>query len=151
MLGQSDWLNKSFSSQLNESEIKRVLQGLMLNTYRAFMLQEDEQIYDCLARSVDGEFLSEVFLQNCEILRLQDEESALTLITGLDIKSIDKMSRDKDDTLNVRVQWDAYGKVHHWQHVHFRCNSYQADVILIPQDGYWKLTKVQVLNEERVL
>lgn len=151
LFGRSDWLDVRISTHPTKPEIKRILQGLMLNTYRSFMLEQDEMIYDCLARSVDGDFLGEVFLQNREILSIQDEESALTLITGLDIKSIDQMSRDQDGRLHLRAQWDAYGKVHHWQHVHFRCNSYEAEVTLVPKDGYWKLTKVQVLNEERVL
>ena len=49
-----------------KAEATRILQGLMLNTYRAFMLQRDEDVYDALARSVAGEFLSEVYLQNRE-------------------------------------------------------------------------------------
>ncbi len=151
VLGQSPGLSLRVSSLPPEADVKRALQGLMLNTYRAFMLQEDELIYDCLARSVEGEFLGEVFLQNREILSMQEEDAALTLINGLDIKSIDHMSRDSEGRLQLRARWDAYGKVHHWQHVHFRCNTYEAEVTLVPTEDYWKLTKVQVLNEERVL
>jgi hypothetical protein len=135
----------------DQTEIKRVLQGLMLNTYRAFMLQQDEHIYDCLARSVAGEFLGEVFLQNREVLSMNEADAALTLVDGLDIKSIDRMSRDREGRLHLRARWDAYGKVYHWQHVHFRCNSYEADLTLVPADDYWKLTSVQVLDEERVI
>lgn len=151
VLGRNPDLSLRVSSLPPEAEVKRALQGLMLNTYRAFMLQEDELIYDCLARSVEGEFLGDVFLQNREVLSMQEEDAALTLINGLDIKSIEHMSRDSEGRLHVRAQWDAYGKVHHWQHVHFRCNTYEAEVTLVPTENYWKLTRVQVLNEERVL
>jgi len=151
VLGQNPRLQFRFSSLPAEAEVKRVLQGLMLNTYRAFMLQEDEHIYDCLARSVDGEFLGEVFLQNREALSMNEADGALTLINGLDIKSIDRMVRDPDGKLLLRARWDVYGKVQHWQHVHFRCNTYEAEVTLMPIESYWKLTRVQVLNEERIL
>ena len=55
----------------------------MLNTYRAFMLDDDEDVYDVLARSVAGEFLSEVYLENREAMRMDDTEGASTLIDRL--------------------------------------------------------------------
>jgi hypothetical protein len=135
----------------SEMEAKRILRGLMLNTYRAFMLDKDEAIYDVLARSVAGEFLSEVYLQNREALRIDSADGAMSIINRLDIKSIESMKRLKNGAIAIVVNWDVYGSVRHWKHIHFRCNTYKADLTITPTDNYWKLTGVQLLDEERVI
>jgi hypothetical protein len=139
------------SEALSDTEAKRVLRGLMLNTYRAFMLDQDEEIYDVLARSVDGEFLSEVYLQNKEALRIDATDGAISIIDRLDVKSIESMEPLKNGGISMVVNWDVYGSVIHENHVHFRCNTYKAEVTIVPTDNYWKLTSVQLLDEMRVV
>ena len=135
----------------NEAAAAKILQGLMLNTYRAFMLQDDEDIYDVLSRSVSGDFLSEVYLQNRENMRMDNFEDAMVIIQQLDIKSIESMKRTKDGRIGMVANWDVYGSVHHQKHVHYRCNTYKAEVVIEPVDNYWKLVKIQLLDEQRVL
>lgn len=151
-LGELDLQNKLFGPQtLTEAQAKRVLRGLMLNTYRAFMLEKDEEVYDVLARSVAGEFLSEVYLQNREALRMDNTEGALSIVDRLDVKSIDSMKRLPNGAVAIVADWDVYGSVRHWNHIHFRCNTYKAELTIIPTDNYWKLTRVQLLEEQRVI
>jgi hypothetical protein len=139
------------SKMLSEREVKRVIRGLMLNTYRAFMLDKDEEIYDVLARSVAGEFLSEVYLQNKEALRMDATDRAMSIIDRLDVKSIDSMKRLKNGAIAINVNWDVYGSVRHLNHIHYRCNTYKAELTIVPTDNYWKLTSVKLLDEERVI
>jgi hypothetical protein len=136
---------------LSEAEATRILQGLMLNTYRAFMLDTDEEIYDYLARSVAGEFLNEVYLQNRQAMRMDETEGSSTLIDRLDIKSVESMKRLKDDGIAVVASWDVYGSVSHLGHIHYRCNTYRAELTMVPTENYWKLTSFQLLDEERVI
>ena len=135
----------------SDTEAKRILRGLMLNTYRAFILDKDEEIYDVLARSVDGEFLSEVYLQNKEAMRLDATNGSLSIIDRLDVKSIESMKRMTNGTIAMVANWDVYGSVRHRNHVHFRCNTYKAELTIVPKDNYWKLTGVQLLDEKRVI
>lgn len=128
-----------------------MLQGLLLNTYRALMLDEDEAVYDVLARSVDGEFLSDIYLQNREALRLDDSDAALSLVNRLDVRSIESMKLGADGATTLVAEWDVYGAVFHWDHIHFRCNTYKAELTLVPVDGYWKLTRLQLLDGKRVI
>ena len=135
----------------SDMEAKRILRGLMLNTYRAFILEKDEEIYDVLARSVAGEFLSEVYLQNKEALRIDATDGVASIIDRLDVKSIESMKRLKDGAIAIVANWDVYGSVRHWNHIHFRCNTYKAELTIVPTHNYWKLTSVQLLDEERVI
>jgi hypothetical protein len=151
-LGRLPLYDNVFNQNIpSKAEAAKILQGLMLNTYRAFMLKEDEDIYDALARSVSGEFLSEVYLQNREKMRMGDSDGAMAIIHQLDIKSIDSMAQKKDGSIGIAANWDVYGSVHHQKHVHYRCNTYTAEVIIKPTENYWKLVKIQLLDEQRVL
>jgi hypothetical protein len=151
-LGRLPAYEKVFKENIpSKAEAAKILQGLMLNTYRAFMLQKDEDIYDVLARSVSGEFLSEVYLQNRESMQMRDSDGAMAVIHQLDIKSIDAMTQNKDGSIGVVANWDVYGSVHHQKHVHYRCNAYTAQVTIKPAENYWKLVKIQLLDEQRVL
>jgi hypothetical protein len=144
--------DKLFGSKVpSDMEAKRILRGLMLNTYRAFILEKDEEIYDVLARSVAGDFLSEVYLQNRGAMRIDATDGALSIIDRLDIKSIESMKRLKNGTIAIVANWDVYGSVRHWNHIHFRCNTYKAEVIIKPTENYWKIVKIQLLDEQRVL
>lgn len=135
----------------SKAETAKILQGLMLNTYRAFMLQRDEDVYDVLARSVSGDYLNEVYLENRERLRLGKSGDAMALVHQLDIKSIDSIQEETDGRLNIVANWDVYGSVFHQNHVHYRCNTYTAEVAIEPTDNYWKIVTIQLLDEQRVL
>lgn len=135
----------------SEAEAAKIVQRLMLNTYRAFMLAKDEEIYDTLARSVAGDFLGEVYLRNRESMRMRDSDGAMALIDQLDIKSIESMDRKRDGGIDIVATWDVYGSVYHQKHVHYRCNTYKARVIIEPTADYWKLVKLELLDEQRVM
>ena len=151
-LGRLPAYDKFFNPNMpSRAETAKILHGLMLNTYRAFMLQEDEDIYDALARSVSDEFLSEVYLQNRENMRISDSDGTIAIIHQLDIKAIDSMAQKTDGRIGMVAKWDVYGSVHHQKHVHYRCNTYKANVVIKPTENYWKLVEIQLLDEQRVL
>ncbi|MDB4285456.1 hypothetical protein N9903_00945 [bacterium] len=137
--------------RLSEEEGSRVLHGLLLNTYRAFSHEEEEAAYDQLARSVVGDLLAEVYLQNRDSMTMEEAEGARTVIDRLDVKGIQSMERMDGGGIAVVATWDVFGSVRHWGHEHYRCNTYRAQLTLVPDGDYWKLAGVQILDEERVI
>lgn len=75
----------------------------------------------------------------------------MSIIDRLDVKSIESMRRLKGGSTAIVTNWDVYGSVRHSGHIHFRCNTYRAELTIVPTDNYWKLTRVQLLDEERVI
>ncbi|MEA3230644.1 MAG: hypothetical protein U9Q05_02675 [Thermodesulfobacteriota bacterium] len=55
------------------------------------------------------------------------------------------------ESVYVETAVIGYGSVRHRNHIHFRCNTYKAELSIVPADNYWKLTGVQLLEEKRVL
>ena len=144
---------ESLASQasLNRERGGKILHGLLLNTYRSFSLESEEAAYDQLARSVDGDLLAQVYLQNRDSMTIDEAVGASTIIDRLDVKEIESMEKDGSGGLAVTASWDVYGSVRHWGHVHYRCNTYRAELTLVPAGDYWKLSRVQILDEERVI
>jgi hypothetical protein len=143
----------SIASQkmISEEEGARVLHGLLLNTYRSFSNEEEEAAYDLLAKSVKGDLLADVYLQNRDSMTMDEAEGARTVIDRLDVKEIESMERIDGGKIAVVATWDVFGSVRHWGHEHYRCNTYRAQLILAPEGSYWKLAGVQILDEERVI
>ncbi len=50
----------------------------------------------------------------------------------------------------LRGQWTAMGTVGHWGHVHTRQNLYDAIVTIEAVDGAWKITELEVIEENRI-
>ena len=50
----------------------------------------------------------------------------------------------------LRGQWTARGTVGHWRHVHTRQNLYDAIVTIEAIDGTWKITDLEVIEENRI-
>ena len=53
-------------------------------------------------------------------------------------------------SLNAKVEWTVTGSVNHWGHIHMRENAYQADIGLDASSGSWKMTKMDLISEERL-
>jgi len=151
-LGRLPLVETAFSrSTPSQTETAKILQGLLLNTYRAFMLEQDEDIYDTLSRSVSGDFLNTLYLKNREGMVMRDAQGAVALVRRLDVRSIESLRRTASGNIEFVANWDVYGSVHHTNHVHYRCNAYSAEVSMAPATDYWKLVRIQLLNEQRVM
>ncbi len=46
--------------------------------------------------------------------------------------------------------WNVAGPVGHWGHVHTRENPYQARFVVKSVDGLWKITDLELPEQERL-
>lgn len=125
-----------------------VLQPLLKNVYRAFDYRVESDIYDRLARSVDGELLRTLYLQTIQALTLDGREGARVRVTDLSV-AVDKVKRT-DDGFEAEGEWTALGTVGHWGHQHQRVNRYKAKIGVRPVQNEWKIVSMEVLEERRL-
>jgi hypothetical protein len=55
------------------------------------------------------------------------------------------------DGFSAVVRWDVYGSINHWEHIHYRCNSYKAKITSMPKGEYWIITHFGLMDEERII
>lgn len=143
----SFWLARG--AGLNNEKANEVVGGLLHNIYRAFDFRDEEQIYDVLDRSVTGDLLTDIYLETRRGLELVSQGGARVKVKDIELLELSAEPAD-DGGFDATATWNVAGSVGHWGHIHQRINQYQAKLNILPIDGEWKLTGLDILLEERL-
>jgi hypothetical protein len=139
----------SSATRLSDERAAEVLGGLLHNVYRAFDFRDEERIYDTLSRSASGDLLEQIYLETRQGLELQGQGGARAKVKEVTLEDVEAQSSE-DGAFSARATWQVSGSVGHWGHVHQRRNRYRADLTVAPIDGAWRLTRVEIREEERL-
>jgi hypothetical protein len=141
----------AMAPKMTDKEAVVVLNSLLKNIYRSFDFREEEDIYDRLATSVSGNLLSDIYLQNRKSLVVTQAGGARARVKEVKIEDVKVSHLDGHPLgLKFRTRWTAMGSVGHWGHIHIRKNRYDANIIVEPVDGAWKITDLELLEEKRI-
>jgi hypothetical protein len=137
---------------LDEELAKRILQGLLHNTYRAFQLRNEEAAYDRLALGLAGELLDEVYLQQRRTILQRDQgvggESRVDRVEVL-VSKIHQFIAESNE-YEIDARWLAQGSISHFGHSHPKNNLYRARLSLrSDQSGVWKITAMAFPESEQ--
>jgi hypothetical protein len=147
LTGFAFWAGRD--ARLSQERARDLVAGLLHNVYRAFDHRDEERIYDVLARSVEGDLLTQIYLETRRGLEIQNQGGARAKVKELEVVELEAESAPSGGIL-AQVVWDVSGSVGHWGHIHGRSNRYRASLGLQPVDGTWKLISMDVLEEERL-
>ena len=136
---------------ITDADAKVVLQSLLKNVYRAFDFREEDDVYDKLAISVNGDLLADIYLQSRKSLEVQKAGGAQAKVKSVEVleASVDSQP-DRPLAYTFKAKWTALGTVGHWGHVHTRKNLYDALVTVDAVDRNWKITGLELLEEKRI-
>jgi hypothetical protein len=110
-----------------------------------------------LAKSVDGTLLRDLYLKMRRGLEMQEQGGAVSRVREVLIQ--DGQGRRPPSPVEAtsdargfgyRCKWTVKGSVQHWGHLHSRTNQYEAVFTVEPRDNAWKITRMEVLNEQRL-
>ena len=135
---------------LNKDQSTFILQNLLKNVYRSFDFKYEEDVYDKLALSLDGDLLSDIYLQTRKGMEIEKQGGARARVK--DVEIIEATSESLPDELGLKFHgvWNVSGTVEHWGHKHDRVNQYEAEITVKPVDGFWKITNIDLIEEKRV-
>ena len=139
-------------------EAEEIFKPLHANVYRAFDFVEEEDIYDALSRSVDGDFLDDLYRTIFRSLVMQEEGGAVARISDVrpieievgEVGVVDAGEAGPRPAFNVRCRWQVEGVVSHWGHAHTRVNEYLADWSVALTETGWRLTGSEILEQDRI-
>ncbi len=132
------------------AEAQAIVSPLLRNVYRAFDHHVESEVYDVLARSVEGELLRKLYLETIQALTLDGREGTRVTIAEFSA-NVDKVEPNPEgDGFVADCNWMARGIVGHWGHSHPRVNIYNARVTITPNEGEWKLTGLEVQEVRRL-
>jgi hypothetical protein len=138
------------AADLNDQQQQQLLQTLLKNVYRAFDFRNEEDVYDKLAVSVSGDLLTDIYIQNRKSFAIKKAGGAQAKVNNVEILNIEAKRLNKALAYDFKVRWTAMGSVGHWGHVHTRKNLYDAIITVRAVDGNWKITGLELLEEQRI-
>lgn len=132
-------------------EVDEIVYALLRNTYHAFDFRDESNIYDTLEKSIEGALLERVYLEIRNSLELENVGGARVRVYEIALREA-KMEGLVGDTnaFLAHTEWVTIGEVTHWGHTHERTNKYEAEITVDAVEGTWKMSDLELLNEERV-
>jgi hypothetical protein len=129
---------------------EKIVIDLLRNVYQAFDYRDESAIYDTLERSVDGDLLTDIYLETRRSLELSNQGGARAKVKMVELESIEIIPGSIGHGFDAMVTWNVVGSVGHWGHIHTRSNQYQAELSIRIVENHWKLTAMNVLQEQRL-
>ena len=136
-------------ARMTDERARQLVSGLLHNVYRAFDFRGEEKIYDVLVNSVEGDLLTQIYLETRRGLEIENQGGARAKVKELELIELETES-GRNGGFAASVTWNVAGSVGHWGHVHKRTNQYKARLDIEPVAGVWKLTGLELLEEERL-
>jgi hypothetical protein len=136
-------------AQLGDERARELVAGLLHNVYRAFDFRREEQSYDVLARSVEGDLLAQIYLETRRGLELTNQGGARVKVKQIELQELSSESASAG-AFTASATWKVTGSVGHWGHLHQRQNQYRAKLHVAPVEGEWKLVGLDILEEQRL-
>jgi hypothetical protein len=133
-----------------EKSREAVATALLRNIYRAFDYHSESDIYDALARSVQGDLLADLYLKIKQGLIMQEQGGAVARVQEVKVTKAEPAEAKSKTGFAERLTWQVEGTVEHWGHIHTRVNEYSAEFEITPDAGAWKITGMSVSGQSQV-
>jgi len=143
--------SRTFSStRVSHDDAEAIVGSLLENVYRAFDYRDESRIYDILEHSAAGELLTEIYLETRRSLEIENQGGARAKVNEVEMIESEHSDLGGEVGFVSRSTWNVSGSVGHWGHIHQRKNQYEARVTVKAIDGAWKITNLELLQEERL-
>jgi len=133
----------------DDARAASIFRDLHEGIYRAFNARTEDEIYDTLAASLEGELLDKVYNEVHQTV-LKRRKKQMTF-RARRVKAISTKIRPATGAaFQVRHHWRVYGTVTHMAHSHARFNEYQAVYTVRHNGTAWRIADSQIRRHKRV-
>ena len=140
--------------QMTADDAEDVFGRLHANMFRAFDYVDESDVYQALAKSVEGDLLRDLYLQINQSLRVQEQGGAVAtiekvqLVDGEFVPLSEEATQRSAISFGYQAAWTLEGTIEHWGHIHQRTNKYRARFVVEFLEGDngdagWKITDIQ--------
>ena len=146
--------NPFFASYAPRGDGARLIMSRVLSdTYEAFNITDEEELYDTLAQSVTGNLVDDLYLDNRRRLTAGTRQGTKVTIRSVSILDIGEPTEvvAAEGGYSYQCRWAVVARVQHLQHVHHRQQIYNGVLTLQADEGRWKVAGVDLHSEDRVV
>jgi len=130
-----------------------IMSKVLSDTYQAFNLEDEDELYDTLAESVTGNLVDDLYLDNRRRLTAGTRQGTKVTIRSVSVLKIGEPVEGvtEGEGYSYDCRWAVVARVQHLQHVHHRQQIYSGVLTLRAEDGRWKIAGVELHSEDRVV
>ena len=133
--------------QLSKAEGRELLATLLYNTYRSFDHHDQSLIYDRLSHSIDGDLLSQVYLETRKSMEVKNQGGLRVSVKEVDVIDL-RLEETSTAGATFECRWRVAGWIGHWGHIHRRVNEHVALLTVAPCDQQWKIIELEMLDKQ---
>jgi hypothetical protein len=153
-LGNLSVRNPVFEHNAPRAEqAQRIFERMLGQTYTAFNLEDEEQLYRQLSENVGDDLVEDLYLDSRRRLNSGVREGAEVTVKDVTVRQVGAPleSSAANDSFAYEVEWMVTARVKHLQHIHHRRNSYAGVLQIRAEDGRWKLEQIDLISEDRAI
>jgi hypothetical protein len=137
-------------STVSADQSGEIVGALLHNVYRSFDYRQESAVYDALARSIAGDFLTTAYLETHRTLELRNQGGARVKVNDVEILECTPEPATDGVGFVADCRWIVGGSVGHWGHIHRRLNELTALVTVRAVNGAWKITGMDLRSADRL-
>lgn len=136
-------------------EAAAIFAPLHENLYRAFDCLDPDEVYDVLARSVDGTLLDTVYQDIYRSLVMAEQGGAVSRVEAVrrlatEVEDVGVLADGRTPCFTVEARWQVDGAVFHWGHRHWRTNEHRARYTVTGGPAGWRIAGAEPLAAETI-
>jgi hypothetical protein len=141
------------SHALQGDEAKLVLQNVLSNTYHAFNVKDEDELYQELAENVTGDLVANIYLDSRRRLTAGVRQGAEVSVRDVSVISVGDLIEGTNpaDGFSYESKWSVTARVKHLQHIHHRKNIYSGILKIKVEDNAWKISHIELQSEDRMI
>ncbi len=150
--GTLTFKNPFFKAHAPEAaEAKRVIQQVLSNTYFAFNIDDEEELYKRLAQNISGDLVTDIYIDSRRRLTAGVRQGGEVTVRDVKVLSVgDKIDgTNAIDGYTYEGKWAVIARVRHLQHIHHRQNIYTGILKIKIEDENWKISTIELKSEDR--
>ena len=134
---------------IDDEQATEIFRGLHEGVYRAFNARSEDEIYDTLAMSLEGELLDKVYNEVHHAVAMRQKQQMSFRIRRIKAISTEILPAT-GNAFKVRCRWRVYGTVTHLAHSHARFNEYQATYTVRRRGSAWRIADSRIRRHKRI-
>ncbi len=139
------------AENMDSKAVHDLMEQKLLNTYTAFNLSEEEELFERLNENLDEDLLDPVYLDSRRRLTMGLREGSTVTVKEVLLgelgEALDEYNGEQE--LRYPATWTVTAQVKHLKHIHYRKNKYTGTVGLKSVDNTWKISEITLISEDR--
>ena len=139
------------ADNMDAGVVHELMEQKLLNTYTAFNLSEEEELFDRLSQNLDEDLLDHVYLDSRRRLTMGLREGSTVTVREVLLGELGEAidAGNVEEELRYPATWTVTAQVKHLKHIHYRKNKYTGTVGLKSVNNTWKISEITLISEDR--